>query len=98
MRKDSREGTREPLAAFVTVRETGRSRNAASIVNVSRGGCQISTVNRLVQGERIWVKFPGFDSIEATVRWSEEFTAGVEFVRPLHPAMLDHLLARLREN
>ena len=46
--------------------------------------------------ERLDTMLSSFDSIEATVRWVDGFYGGLEFVRPIYPAVFDILLVRLR--
>ena len=46
-----------------------------------------------VLGERVWVKFDGLESLEATVRWLDGHIGGVAFERPLHEAVFQHLVS-----
>jgi hypothetical protein len=43
----------------------------------------------------VWVKFDGLDAMEGQVIWVAGFVAGVEFIRPMHPAVFDALVPRL---
>ncbi|MEO7365355.1 MAG: hypothetical protein ABIW03_03460 [Sphingomicrobium sp.] len=45
--------------------------------------------------EIVWVKFEGLKSLEAVVSWIDGFAAGLEFQRPVHPAVFEVLLQRL---
>ena len=45
--------------------------------------------------EIVWVKFEGLEALEAMVCWVDGFAAGLEFQRPVHPAVFDVLLQRL---
>jgi hypothetical protein len=58
-------------------------------------GCRIEFIERARPGEMLWVKFEGLDSLEAAVRWADGFYGGVEFARPIYPAVFELLLARL---
>ena len=42
------------------------------------------------------VKFEGMDAVEGLVCWVDGFVAGVEFVRPIHQAVFDALVPRVR--
>jgi len=43
----------------------------------------------------VLVKFDGIEAMDAEVCWLEGFTAGLRFVRPMHPAVFDLLVERL---
>ena len=49
------------------------------VFDASPDGCKIEFVERPDLGEALWVKFEGMELLEARVRWTEGFTAGVEF-------------------
>ena len=42
------------------------------------------------------IKFEGLEAMDAEVCWVQGFQAGLRFERPIHPAVFDLLLARLR--
>ncbi|MEP7315160.1 MAG: PilZ domain-containing protein [Sphingomicrobium sp.] len=79
----------------IIVRRRGGAGFATSILDVSPVGCRIDFVERPRVGEKLWVKFPGFESLDAFVRWTESYTGGIEFVRPIYPSVFDLLLLRL---
>lgn len=80
----------------LSLRRAGRQQYQIRIFDLTPTGCRVEFVERPRSGELLWVKFPGFDSLEATVRWVDGFYGGLEFVRPIYPAVFDLLLARLR--
>lgn len=53
-------------------------------------------VDRPDVGEHVWVKFDGLEAIEATVCWIAGFKAGLKYTKPIHPAVFDLLLTRVR--
>jgi len=87
---------RAALNAQVMLRRSGRKNFSVLTVDVSPSGCRIDFVDRPSVGERHWVKFDSLEALEAEVRWIEGFTAGLEFVRPIYPAVFDLMLAKLR--
>lgn len=91
-----RQATRLEIPAEVSLRRPGRFNYRARLFDLSATGCRVEFVERPRVAERIWVKFEGFDSIEATVRWRDGFFGGVEFVRPIYPSVFDLLMSRLR--
>lgn len=68
----------------------------AELADLSATGCQIAPPVRVSDGERVWVKLPGLEALHSTIRWSCGWTAGAIFEKPLHPAVFDAILARLK--
>ena len=66
--------------------------------DASPHGCRVEFVERPALAERAWIKFEGLDALEATVCWVKGFSAGVRFEKPIHPAVFDGLMARLKHN
>jgi len=91
-----RQHERASLEAKILLRRTGRKNYFVQTVNVSPSGCRVDFVDRPSVGERHWVKFDGLDALEGEVRWVLGFSAGLEFIRPIYPAVFELLLAKLR--
>jgi len=90
---------REPrvaLDAEVMVRRTSGNSYRVRVFDLSPHGCKIEFVERPELDERIWVKIDGLDPLEGMVCWTNGFIAGVDFVRPMHAAVFDHVVKRLR--
>ncbi|GAA3885953.1 hypothetical protein GCM10022276_01300 [Sphingomonas limnosediminicola] len=83
------------LAAEVQLRRVGRQKYQGRTFDVSPKGCKVEFIERPRAGEMLWIGFDGLDPVEAEVRWIDGFFGGVEFVRPIYPAVFDLLLARL---
>ena len=90
-----RKSERVGLAAEVSLRRTGQKNYRANVYDVSQHGCKVEFVERPALEEVVWVKFDGLEALEALVCWIDEFAVGLEFQRPLHPAVFDTLLERL---
>jgi hypothetical protein len=90
-----RKGARVGLAAEVSLRRSGQHNYRANVYDVSEHGCKVEFVERPMLDEIVWVKFEGLDSLEAHVCWVEGSAVGLEFKRPVHPAVFEVLLARL---
>lgn len=86
---------RHEIAGIVLLRRMGRKEYHARLFNLTPNGCRVEFIERPRTGELLWVKFDGLDSVEAAVRWVDGFYGGVEFTRPLHPAIFDSLVGRL---
>lgn len=48
--------------------------------------------------ERVWVKLNQLNPIEAMVCWTTGSNVGLEFERPMHPAVFEMLLIRLKNS
>ena len=91
-----RRSSRVSLRAEVRLRRSQDNPYTVQLRDLSMHGCSIELVNRVHVGERLWIKLPGIESIECFVCWEKEFTAGVDFVAPLHPAVFATLTHRLK--
>ena len=83
------------LAADVTLRRAGQNNYRVRIFDASPLGCKIEFVERPNLDELVWIKFDGLEAMEAMVCWVRGSEAGVEFKRPMYPAVFDLLLKRL---
>ena len=92
-----RRSKRVPVTANVTLRKPGQPNFPVRVFDASPEGCKIEFVDRPREGDRIWVKFAGLETLEAEVCWVEEFVMGVKFARPMHPAVFDLLAERYRQ-
>lgn len=61
--------------------------------DASRYGCKIDFVEKPRLDDRVWVKFDGLEALEGLVCWVDGFTGGVEFEKPIHPAVFEMLVA-----
>lgn len=79
----------------VKVRRPGETWFKSRIADVSVSGFRLHSFMKLMPGDTLWVMLPGFEGRRATVLWTRSHESGCAFERPLHPAILDHIL-RLR--
>lgn len=92
----NRQDARVAVNAEVALRRSGSHPYSVRVYDASPHGCRIEFVERPSLDERVWVKFQGLEAIEGLVCWVDGFVAGLEFVTPIHPAVFDSLVARLR--
>lgn len=71
------------LDAAVTLRQPGRRHYRALLLDLTPAGCKVQFVERPTQGERLWVRFDGLDTIEAIVIWADGWRGGLKFARPI---------------
>lgn len=89
--KTSRRAERVSLRAEVDFRRQGDHRYQVTISDMSAEGCRIEAPIKVSPGDPLWISLPGLESIQGKARWIENWTVGVEFDRPLHPAVFDHV-------
>jgi hypothetical protein len=65
--------------------------------NVSSGGCRIEMIEECEVGEDVIARFPELEPLGARVRWTMGPTVGLQFTRPIHPAVFGSLLDRLAQ-
>lgn len=90
-----REAPRISVSADVQLRSPGKVNQTVHLRDLAADGCSIEAVNLVRLGEVFWIKFPGLDALECSVCWETEFAAGLKFVRPLHPGVMEILIKRL---
>ncbi len=91
-----RKNVRVSLDATVQLRRAGKSHHQVKIFDLSANGCKAEFIERPMLDELVWVKFDQLNAIEAMVCWTVGFNVGLEFDRPIHPAVFEMLLARLK--
>ena len=94
--KRARISSRFAIMADVSLRRLGMANYGVRVVDLSPEGCKVELVERPRGGERMIIKFAGLEAMDAEVCWVEGFNAGLRFERPIHSAVFDLLIARLR--
>ena len=92
-----RRSERVAVTADVTLRKPGQPNFQVRVFDASPEGCKIEYVDRPREGDRIWVKFDGLETLEAEVCWVEDFVMGVKFAKTMHPAVFDLMAERYRQ-
>ena len=89
-----RNAERLTLTAEVSLRRPGRPTYKVRMCDISTHGCRCEFIDRPAEGETMFIKFDGLESMEAVARWIEPPLTGLSFLRPIHPAVFDMLRAR----
>ncbi len=92
---DRRHCERLGVASSITVRPIGGFNHRVRVEDVSAAGCRVELVEEVELGEPLITRFPQLEPLVGAVRWKYGATAGLEFSRPMHPAVLDALVTRL---
>ena len=90
---DGRRAERAEVALGAGLRQRGASAVTVQIMDLSVTGFRAATHLELETGTDIWLKLPGLESLHGRVVWMRGHLLGAEFMRPLHPAVLD-MIAR----
>ena len=78
----------------VKVRRPGETWFKSRITDVSITGFRLNSFMRLEAGDTLWIMLPGFEGRRAHVLWARAHETGCVFERPLHPAILDHIIRK----
>ncbi|HEX5238055.1 MAG TPA: PilZ domain-containing protein [Sphingomicrobium sp.] len=87
---------RVSMAADVSLRRLGQANFRVTVTDISPEGCRVELVDRPRVEEHVLIKFEGLEVLEAEVCWVEGYAAGLRFEKPIHPAVFELLLDRLR--
>ena len=88
---------RVPVELGAGLRQRGASGVSVQVMDLSTEGFKAATHLELHVGSDVWLRLPGLESCQARVMWAEGHFIGCAFVRPLHPAVLDMIVARARD-
>jgi hypothetical protein len=76
------------------LRQRGASGVSVQIADLSTNGFRVATHLELEPGTDVWLRLPGLEPCHARAVWSRGHHVGCEFVRPLHPAVLQMIVRK----
>ncbi|KKW92375.1 MULTISPECIES: pilus assembly protein PilZ [Sphingobium] len=91
-RGNSRLADRRSVLITVRVRRPGETWFKSQIADATTTGFRLKSFMKLTAGDDLWIMLPGFEGRRARVQWSRAHESGCVFDRPLHPAILDHII------
>lgn len=91
-RHDARLVERRLVVVPVKVRRPGETWFRSHVTDLSVTGFRLQSFMKLMAGDSLWIMLRGFEGRRAEVLWSHGHEAGCQFDRPLHPAILDHIV------
>jgi hypothetical protein len=89
---ERRRAPRAALRLSASIREPGRSRTGARVIDISTHGCRIEAQSVASADTWILLTIAGLDTQYSRIVWRCHEFAGVEFAAPLAEAVLDRLL------
>ena len=90
---DRRRANRAALRLSATMREAGRSRVQARLIDISTHGCRVECASGASGETWIWLSIAGLETQYCRVVWRHQEFAGLEFVTPLGEPVLERVLA-----
>jgi hypothetical protein len=90
--EDSRRAARAEVVIGAGLRQRGAHAVTVQVLDLSVTGFRAATHLELMPGTDLWLKLPGLESLHSRVVWMRGHLLGCEFVRPLHPAVLDMIV------
>lgn len=85
------------MRADIDIRRPGDHRYRVNILDFSPEGCKVDVPVNVDIGDSVFISLPSLESIEGKVRWREGWLVGIEFLRPLHPAVFDMMRTKMRQ-
>ena len=89
---ERRRAPRTALRLSASVREPGRSRTAAKLIDISTHGCRVELTSGASQDTWVMLTIAGLETQYCRVVWRCHEFAGIEFATPLAEAVLERLL------
>ena len=74
------------------LRQRGASGVSVQVADLSTTGFRVATHLDLQPGTDVWLRLPGIEPCHARAVWARGHFVGCQFVRPLHPAVLQMIV------
>jgi len=86
---DSRQSERLPVLLLADCRKPSGFRGTVDVMDLTNKGCRIRHRGiNLERHQRVTLRMEGLEVLVCVVRWVSGDSAGIEFGRPLHPAVV----------
>ncbi|KQR87830.1 PilZ domain-containing protein [Sphingomonas sp. Leaf343] len=89
--RDGRGALRIPVRLKSTICSSAVRKVKADLVDLSTGGCRLATGLYMSDGAHLTLAIPTLEPVGARVRWCHHLGMGLEFLRPLHPLIVQRL-------
>jgi hypothetical protein len=86
---------RVKIGAPIALRRSFAQRAPGRLIDLTAFGCRVEMTEWTRPGERLFVSLPTIESLESAARWIDGRVAGLQFARPLHPAVFEMLARRM---
>lgn len=92
----NRRNTREIVEAEIFVRQSDSQLFRATLSDLSVSGFKMTSYTYLDDKKPVYIRLPGIQTLNATIKWHDHQDYGCAFANDLHPAVLEHLVSKLR--
>jgi PilZ domain len=89
---ERRRAPRTALRLGASIRESGRSRVSAKLIDISTHGCRIEATSGASADTWVMLSIAGLETQYCRIVWRCHEFAGIEFAAPLAETVLDRLL------
>ena len=89
--KADRRADRRSFETIVQFR-SGTKRANVTLRDISTLGARVRGVFLVHKDDRMWLKLPGLEAVEARVAWVTDFEFGCEFLRPIAQYVVDSVV------
>ena len=79
-----------------TLRRRSATGVSVDVLDLSTEGFRVASHLGLTKGDDVWLRLPGLEAYHAQVVWTSSYMMGCRFARPLHPAVLEMVVARAK--
>lgn len=86
-----------PVELGAGLRQRGAAGVTVQVMDLSTHGFRVATHLELSLGTDVWLRLPKLEPCHAVVVWCEGHYVGCEFERPLHPAVLNMIVASIQQ-
>lgn len=90
---DLRDSERFDTQVHAAIRRSGSIAVPATVTDLSATGFRVESEERLPLESVVWLKVGTLEPQMARVMWNRRLIAGCRFAAPLHPSVLDKLVA-----
>lgn len=94
---EGRRADRRIVNLAARLRDPGASVTEVEILNLSTDGFMAKGISSVEEGCNVWLKLSGLEPQSSRVVWVEEDKAGFEFLNPLHPSVVEAIIASNRK-
>jgi hypothetical protein len=91
-----RKSERVPVELGAGLRQRGAAGVTVQVMDLSTHGFRVATHLELAIGTDVWLRLPKLEPCHAVVMWAQGHYVGCEFERPLHPAVLNMIVATIK--
>jgi PilZ domain len=93
---NQRTAERRPTGVRSALRPRGMGSIPVQVIDISARGCRVEVRPTPYEGSTVWLKLPGLEAWYGRVAWVGEGCVGVEFSKPLHPAVVERFVLNAR--